>query len=135
MQVLFRKKDAEMFVIWAAQVETLLKTQDPTEQPSDTPAPVRVNFGQGTTAGRTVFPNSGNDLDFTMDDRDAIPDVVTPSDPFNVTASQSNLGRLDPQDALEFGADDVFSWELIGQGLEEPLPSQEVIDELFVGCM
>lgn len=25
-----------------------------------------------------------------------------------------------------------FSWEMIGLGLEEPLPSQEVIDELYV---
>jgi hypothetical protein len=27
-----------------------------------------------------------------------------------------------------------FSWEMIGLGLEEPLPSQDVIDELCVSC-
>lgn len=34
----------------------------------------------------------------------------------------------------DFGmnSSDDFSWELIGLGLEEALPSQEIIDELYV---
>lgn len=28
--------------------------------------------------------------------------------------------------------DDGMTWEMIGLGLEEPLPTQEAIDELFV---
>lgn len=28
--------------------------------------------------------------------------------------------------------DDSFSWEMIGLGLEEPMPMQEAIDELYV---
>jgi len=82
-----------------------------------------------------VFQNSSNDLDFAMGDQDAIPDILNPSDPFNAAASQSNLGAMYPQDPLGFGVDDQFTWELIGQGFEEPLPSQEVIDELCVRCM
>lgn len=30
------------------------------------------------------------------------------------------------------GIAEEFSWEMIGLGLEEPLPNQEVIDELYV---
>jgi hypothetical protein len=30
------------------------------------------------------------------------------------------------------GVDGNFTWEMIGLGLEEPLPTQEVIDELYV---
>jgi hypothetical protein len=28
--------------------------------------------------------------------------------------------------------DNTFTWEMIGLGLEEPLPPQETIDELYV---
>ena len=36
---------------------------------------------------------------------------------------------------MSFGLDDNFSWEMIGLGLEEPLPMQEAIDELYVQCL
>lgn len=32
---------------------------------------------------------------------------------------------------MNFNLDDNFSWEMIGLGLEEPLPQQEAIDELY----
>ena len=31
---------------------------------------------------------------------------------------------------MSFGLDDNFNWEMIGLGLEEPLPTQEAMDEL-----
>ena len=31
---------------------------------------------------------------------------------------------------IDLAIDENFSWEMIGLGLEEPLPSQEAIDEL-----
>lgn len=114
-----------------AQVETLLKTQDPADQTPGNPASSRTGSRQNTTAGNTGFQNSSNDLDFIMGDQDAIPDILDTSDPFNAAASQPNLGAMYPeQDQFGFGAEDPFTWELIGQGLEEPLPTQEVIDEL-----
>lgn len=82
-----------------------------------------------------MLQNSSIDLDFTMGDQDAIADILDSSNPFNAAASQSNLETMYPQDQFGLGADDQFSWELIGQGLEEPLPSQEVINELCVRCM
>jgi hypothetical protein len=30
------------------------------------------------------------------------------------------------------GATDDFSWDMIGLGLEEPLPSQDIIDDMYV---
>lgn len=30
--------------------------------------------------------------------------------------------------------DPTFTWEMIGLGLDEPLPPQETIDELYVSC-
>lgn len=35
-------------------------------------------------------------------------------------------------DNLGLAADEAFSWELISLGLEEPLPSQEVINDMQV---
>ena len=33
---------------------------------------------------------------------------------------------------MSFGLEDNFSWEMIGLGLEEPMPTQEATDELYV---
>lgn len=33
---------------------------------------------------------------------------------------------------INLGIDDPMSWEMIGLGLEEPLPMQEAIDDLLV---
>jgi len=68
-----------------------------------------------------------------MGDQDAVPDILNPSDPFSAAATQPPLTTMNPHDHLAFGDDEVFTWELIGQGLDEPLPCQEVIDELCVG--
>lgn len=35
-------------------------------------------------------------------------------------------------DSIGFGTDQAFNWELISLGLEEPLPNQDVIDEMCV---
>lgn len=37
-----------------------------------------------------------------------------------------------PMPDMNLGLDDDFSWEMIGLGLEEPMPTQEAIDELYV---
>jgi hypothetical protein len=39
-----------------------------------------------------------------------------------------SLGSMIPEIGL--GVSDDFSWEMIGLGLEEPLPSQDVIDDM-----
>lgn len=35
---------------------------------------------------------------------------------------------------LGMAVDPTFTWEMIGLGLDEPLPPQETIDELYVFC-
>lgn len=35
-------------------------------------------------------------------------------------------------DNLGLGADETFSWELLSLGLEEPLPSQDLINDMCV---
>ena len=49
------------------------------------------------------------------------------------TTSTAPEIMTDPQmmNNLDLGLDSNFSWELIGLGLEEPLPMQEAIDELY----
>lgn len=46
----------------------------------------------------------------------------------NLTLPDLDAGGL--MDNLGMMADDNFSWELISLGLEEPLPSKEVIDDM-----
>jgi hypothetical protein len=42
----------------------------------------------------------------------------------------SNMDGM--MDNTIFATDEAFSWELISLGLEEPLPSQDIIDDLCV---
>lgn len=106
-------KDAQMMLTLlslSAQVETLLKTQD--------------------TSGNTDRPVAGDDLDFSMLDQDGIPSMLGDSETFNVAMPQPSPEAFNMSNELGYDAVDSFSWELISQGVEEPLPCQEVIDEL-----
>ena len=48
----------------------------------------------------------------------------------------SNTQNISPGPSImadiNLGIDDTMSWEMIGLGLEEPLPMQEAIDDLLV---
>lgn len=53
----------------------------------------------------------------------------------NVTVQNDNSTAMSMLPDLNNSAnplDDGMTWEMIGLGLEEPLPTQEAIDELFV---
>ena len=45
----------------------------------------------------------------------------------NFEASPSANGVPD----IDLAIDENFTWEMIGLGLEEPLPTQEAVDELY----
>ena len=45
---------------------------------------------------------------------------------------EAMTGTSDFTPNMDFVLDDNFSWEMIGLGLEEPMPTQEAIDELHV---
>lgn len=49
-----------------------------------------------------------------------------------VFTSLHDLPQLNKTNAHTTNTTDSFSWEMIGLGLEEPLPTQETINELYV---
>lgn len=105
-----------------AQVETLLKSQDSGDILQKSPAPTD-STPQPRTSG--VLPNNMADIFTSMN-------VVENTHPISLgqfgdlNSTQINL----PDNNITSGGD--FSWEMIGLGLEEPLPAQDVVDELYV---
>ncbi len=58
---------------------------------------------------------------------------IAANDPFTipVTGMNSNMSpELLNMPDINLGMDGNYSWEMIGLGLEEPMPTQEAIDEL-----
>jgi hypothetical protein len=91
-----------------------LKNQDPNEPNKDTS---RIDSTSAYVANtlQQALPNSGDYLGA----QDRIQDSRTPGTELPQTgASAASNGDAD------------FPWEMIGLGLEEPLPPQDVMDEL-----
>lgn len=106
------------------QVETMLQTQD--QSPTNTSPTNKginnlpINSTQAATGN--VPSGLGINSDWAdMDTRNDSPNQAAPMDDFNFSANMNmNMNNV--------GGD--FTWEMIGLGLEEPLPPQETIDEL-----
>ncbi|KAF2856322.1 C6 transcription factor-like protein Prf [Plenodomus tracheiphilus IPT5] len=101
------------------QVETLLKTQDAPEHSreaprSDTASAYVASTIQQSLSSAADFLNTP-DGGQTGSQSQPIPAAV----PFQQTGTSSNGGEAE------------MSWEMIGLGLEEPLPPQDVQDELY----
>ncbi|ETN44578.1 uncharacterized protein HMPREF1541_10248 [Cyphellophora europaea CBS 101466] len=76
---------------------------------------------------------SNNAVPATDPDRITIPGDQIPADPsmhMNLDPSFTDPTLIPGDSAFAFGGADDFSWEMIGLGLEEALPSPEVVDEL-----
>ncbi|KAF4998851.1 hypothetical protein FDECE_11694 [Fusarium decemcellulare] len=110
------------------QVETLLKTQEP---PSNVPKNLNVPMAaapQTTSPANLTIPNA-QPMGLTGD-RDM--------DRWNFNGESPQTGTVDDFNfnasmGMNMGMNNVggtFTWEMIGLGLEEPLPPQETIDEL-----
>ena len=115
------------------QVETLLKTQDVTP-----------------TAGAEKAKAISVPIDTTPKPAQppaAVPDFTVPDPSIGIASSRDmdrwNFNGESPQNAplddfnfnsnMSMGLNSMdgnFTWEMIGLGLEEPLPPQETIDEL-----
>ncbi|KAF5669134.1 Zn(II)2Cys6 transcription factor [Fusarium heterosporum] len=108
------------------QVETLLKTQEPPQNipksinvaitaPPQSASPANLNI---TNAPMNLIGDHNMDQHWNFPDKSPQPGAM---DDFNFNASldmsMNNVGS-------------TFTWEMIGLGLEEPLPPQETIDEL-----
>ena len=107
------------------QVETLLKTQDPVPaaptQNTNSNAPVAASTAPSmpVTNAAMGMPGDG-DIDQwqRMNGESPQPGAM---DDFNFNGNMSMpMSNVDGN----------FTWEMIGLGLEEPLPPQETIDEL-----
>ena len=89
------------------QVETLLKTQGPSEQTQPSPVTPDMNVPMGDAEPRDSGPK-GEETVLTH-----IPKPMH----LNCTTSQVQ-------------SEQSYSWEMIGLGLEEPLPTQDAINDL-----
>ena len=114
--------------VFTEQVETLLKTQDP---PVSTPDVAVTSFGNDSGGISGIGLSSIPATDF------GIPNSALGSgEPWHFPGDSPQQ----PMDDLGFPSGDLnmdmgldastFTWEMIGLGLEEPLPAQESIDEL-----
>lgn len=66
----------------------------------------------------------------------SVPEGLFESMPTNdqFTSTGTDPGTMLDQDImadLDLGLDTNFSWEMISQGVEEPMPTQEAMDELY----
>lgn len=105
------------------QVETLLKTQDP---PVTTPEIIPTSFTSGAALGSVPAGDFGipNPTAGILGTERWRYNGESPPQPMD------NMGFPEGMD-MGMGLDDnTFTWEMIGLGLEEPLPPQDTIDEL-----
>jgi hypothetical protein len=94
-----------------AQVETLLKTQDDV-----VPVPQLARHGSD---GSGLGMENGINMTFVEDNQ-----LYTVSDTFNGGTMPQATG------ARNGIVEEQLPWELIGLGLDEPLPSQDIVDDL-----
>jgi hypothetical protein len=99
----------------AEQVETLLKTQDPADQSNDTARQDSTSAYVASTL-QNPLPHSGDFLGAS----DANPIPIPPG-----PEAFQNAGTGGHT------AEGEYPWEMIGLGLDEPLPPQDVMDELY----
>ena len=118
-----------IFRAHAEQVEELLKTQEPSSSTSPEATKTPILTFEPSRNHQTTAPASFNVANPSMGiagERDAwcfsgeSPQGDGLAD-FNFTNNMPiSMNSMDPS----------FTWEMIGLGLEEPLPPQETIDEL-----
>ncbi|KAI4945929.1 hypothetical protein J4E91_007370 [Alternaria rosae] len=100
------------------QVETLLKTQDTTDANKDAPRQDAASAYVANTISQAL-PNSGDGPNTSGNTQATGRSGITGASPFqNLGTPGNDVGR-------------ETSWEMIGLGLEEPLPPQEIMDDLY----
>lgn len=117
-------------LLWIAQVETLLRSQDPESirNPAIQPQS-QLQQHQNAFANANTVPN---------DPIQGMPNV--PMLPNDIDSQIQSLAQTfgQPQSdqpglpGADLGYNGEFPWEMVSLGLEEPLPAQDVIDELYV---
>ncbi|KAH6719173.1 fungal-specific transcription factor domain-containing protein [Leptodontidium sp. MPI-SDFR-AT-0119] len=112
------------------QVETLLKTQDPV--PPTPEIPQSFTSGAGNVSGVGLRPIPAGDFNIPNSSINLGNGADTDRWAFNGESPQPPIDMAFTTDLnMGMGLDDnTFTWEMIGLGLEEPLPPQDTIDEL-----
>ncbi|POS72372.1 fungal specific transcription factor [Diaporthe helianthi] len=111
------------------QVETLLKTQD---QPAAPKQVVHVAAPPALNSDPKVNGSLSTPNNLTVHDPSISLTARGDLDRWNFNGDNSPQPRQ-PADTFDFNAipmQNSFTWEMVGLGLEEPLPPQESIDEL-----
>jgi len=112
------------------QVETLLKTQDPV--PPTPEIPQSFSNGSGNVSGIGLRPVPASDFNISNPTINLGSGADADRWAFNGESPQPPIDMAFTADMnMGMGLDDnTFTWEMIGLGLEEPLPPQDTIDEL-----
>ncbi len=111
----------------------MLKTQEPTEikhnvvdgpynELPDLGLSHPTNFAILRTMGGAEFASSNADTFMDMGDLPLVQESDLP---------RSSLVPSQDQDSM-FNFEAASTWDMIALGLEEPLPDQEIIDEMYV---
>lgn len=119
-----------------AQVETQLKTKakekkPPTPSESSNSQDQYAQYTRTPSVDQTFTSNSGDghpayNLGVPASANDFFENMALPKD---TSAAPSILPDMNN---MASPIDDGMTWEMIGLGLEEPLPTQEAIDQLSV---
>ncbi|PKS07875.1 hypothetical protein jhhlp_006483 [Lomentospora prolificans] len=113
------------------QVETLLKTQEPNASLADPSKSIPIPLEN--VVGRTQPPGPSPNFAVTnptvpMNERDMDRWQFNGESPRTATVDEFNFNSAVPMNMNNMNGN--FTWEMIGLGLEEPLPTQDTIDEL-----
>ena len=115
----------------SAQVESLLKTTGSKNETSGGTLPNDAAFA--SSAGQPVSQSGYMNMDLGMDCEDDMERAMNTAGFFQGHAAQETIPNLLGHDNEDIGVlGNTFSWEMIGLGLDEPLPTQDVIDDLSV---
>jgi hypothetical protein len=110
----------------------LLKTQDPLVS---VPEAGPTSFTSSQSSGVGLQPVGATDFGSQNPPGGVVNEVPTERWRYNEGSPQQPIDDLgfNPDINMSMGLDDTpFTWEMIGLGLEEPLPPRETIDELYV---
>ncbi|KAL8715273.1 MAG: hypothetical protein Q9220_001231 [cf. Caloplaca sp. 1 TL-2023] len=109
-----------------AQVETQLKSKANDNDPQISQAQDQIPEPPALNSTLSSLSDDGNQMQGLGLSR-AVPDLYNPlSQPTETFVDPNIMPDLD----FTTSFDDAATWEMIGLGLEEPLPTQEAIDEL-----
>ena len=105
-----------------AQVETQLKTKETASPPAVEPPALPPSSEQNSSSYAAFDPGVMNiDMSAPMDGL------------LNTNNFEDPAPNAIPD--IDLAIDENFSWEMIGLGLEEPLPCPEAVDELYAGTV